>query len=40
MFKVVRKEKQQLRKDLASLILEPKFQETFNLNKGSYSYIV
>ena len=29
------KEKQAAQKDLARLILEPKFQETFNLNKGS-----
>ncbi len=35
MFKVDGKEKQAAQKDLARLILEPKFQETFNLNKGS-----
>ncbi|TYL49212.1 ABC transporter substrate-binding protein [Marinomonas sp. IMCC 4694] len=35
MFKVDGKDKQAAQKDLARLILEPKFQETFNLNKGS-----
>lgn len=35
MFQVDGKEKQAAQKDLARLILEPKFQETFNLNKGS-----
>lgn len=35
MFQVDGKDKQTAQKDLARLILEPKFQETFNLNKGS-----
>ncbi|MBD5770494.1 ABC transporter substrate-binding protein [Marinomonas colpomeniae] len=35
MFKVDGDERQAAQKDLARLILEPKFQETFNLNKGS-----
>jgi glucose/mannose transport system substrate-binding protein len=35
MFKVDGKEQQAAQQDLARLILEPKFQETFNLNKGS-----
>ena len=35
MFKVNGKEAQTAQQDLARLILEPSFQETFNLNKGS-----
>lgn len=35
MFNVDGKDKQNAQKDLSRLILEPKFQETFNLNKGS-----
>lgn len=35
MFQVSGKDTQAAQKDLARLILEPKFQETFNLNKGS-----
>ena len=35
MFKVNGKEAQKAQQDLARLILEPSFQETFNLNKGS-----
>jgi glucose/mannose transport system substrate-binding protein len=35
MFKVNGKDSQAAQQDLARLILEPEFQETFNLNKGS-----
>lgn len=35
MFKIDNKENQKAQKDLARLIMEPTFQETFNLNKGS-----
>ncbi|TBR41609.1 carbohydrate ABC transporter substrate-binding protein [Marinomonas agarivorans] len=35
MFKIKNKDNQAAQKDLARLILEPEFQETFNLNKGS-----
>jgi glucose/mannose transport system substrate-binding protein len=35
MFKVNGKDAQMAQQDLARLILEPEFQETFNLNKGS-----
>ncbi len=35
MFKIDNKDNQQAQEDLARLILEPEFQETFNLNKGS-----
>jgi len=38
MLKVTGKEKQAAQKDLARLILEPKFQETFNIEQGFYSY--
>ena len=35
MFKLLGKERIEAQKDLARLVMEPKFQQTFNLNKGS-----